>query len=68
MNPRDDFVVKRLLHDIPSYHRQPWGERVQAIPYESQKAPLPAYLMSGSGRLVRFTPEMMDDAQPSSVE
>jgi uncharacterized membrane protein YjjB (DUF3815 family) len=68
MNSRDNFVVRRFFLEIPTYHRQPWSDRIQGLPYTAAPAdPLPTHLMTGSGRLVRFAPET-DARRPSSPE
>ncbi len=47
---REDFILQRLLHEIPSYHRIPIASRVTVIPY-SRSDLMPDYLMSGNGHL-----------------
>jgi hypothetical protein len=48
---KDDFVLRRLLNDIPSYHRHAINDRVSVIVF-ADKTDRPDYLMSGNGHLV----------------
>ncbi len=52
MQSSDDFVVRRLLHAIPSYHRVPLAERVKVIQHDAKPQEPPTQLMKPSGRLI----------------
>ncbi|MGH8041407.1 MAG: hypothetical protein ACREPN_05110 [Rudaea sp.] len=47
---RDDFILHRLLHDIPSYRHMPIGNRVIVIAF-AQDLPKPDFVMAGDGHL-----------------
>jgi hypothetical protein len=49
---QEEFILLRVLHAIPSYHRIAFGDRVVALPYAGG-SDRPTYLMVGDGRLVR---------------
>lgn len=48
---QEDFVLRRLLNDIPSYRNVPIGARVVVIPF-SQSVSNPDFLMRGDGHLI----------------
>lgn len=48
---REDFILRRLLTDIPSYHRYPVSDRVSIIAF-ADKPDRPNYVMSGDGDLI----------------
>ncbi|HEY7872855.1 MAG TPA: hypothetical protein VIC31_09085 [Rudaea sp.] len=48
---KDDFILRRLLNDIPSYRRQAIGDHVSVIDF-SDKVDHPDYVMSGDGHLI----------------
>jgi hypothetical protein len=48
---KDDFVLRRLLNDIPSYHRLPVSDRVSVIDF-ADTADEPDYVMRGDGHLI----------------
>lgn len=48
---KDDFILRRLLNDIPSYHRHAINDRVSVIVF-ADKTDRPDYLMSGDGHLI----------------
>lgn len=48
---RDDFVVSRLLHDIPSYRRLPMEGRVIAVPFTLTNSQ-PTHIMLRNGEIV----------------
>lgn len=50
--PDDDFVVRRLLYAIPTYHRLPLADRVTVIHYDTKPTQPPTHLMRPSGRLM----------------
>jgi hypothetical protein len=52
----DDFILQRLLTDIPSYQRIPIGDRVRFVAHAAQDAP-PEYRMSRDGHLVHSEPD-----------
>lgn len=49
---QEEFILLRVLHAVPSYHRIPFGDRVIALPHAGG-SDRPTYLMAGDGRLVR---------------
>jgi hypothetical protein len=52
----DEFILQRLLTDIPSYHRMPVGDRVRFIAHAMQDVQ-PDYRMSRDGHLLRTEPD-----------
>ncbi|MGH8122439.1 MAG: hypothetical protein ACREPT_06665 [Rudaea sp.] len=52
---KEDFILHRVLHEIPSYKRIPFGDRVVVIPY-SDNSTIPTYIMAGNGRLKAASP------------
>ncbi|HEY8011765.1 MAG TPA: hypothetical protein VIE67_12305 [Rudaea sp.] len=52
---KEDFILRRVLHEIPSYKRIPFGDRVVVIPY-SDNSITPTYVMAGNGRLSAVSP------------
>jgi hypothetical protein len=52
----DDFILRRLLTDIPSYQRVPIGDRVRFVAHAVQDA-RPDYRMSRNGHLVHTGPD-----------
>ena len=52
----DDFILRRLLTEIPSYQRVPIGNRVRFISHAMQDTQ-PDYRMSGDGHLVHVGPD-----------
>lgn len=51
----DDFILQRLLTDIPSYQRTPIGDRVRFVVHAMQDKQ-PDYRMSHNGHLVHTGP------------
>ncbi|HSN40668.1 MAG TPA: hypothetical protein VLT92_10785 [Burkholderiales bacterium] len=48
---KDDFVLRRLLHDIPSFRRKPIMDRVSVISF-ADKTDKPDYRMRADGHLI----------------
>ena len=48
---QDDFILQRLLDDVPSYHRAPVAGRVSAVP-RSGSLVVPDYQMRSDGHLI----------------
>jgi hypothetical protein len=46
----EDFILQRVTHDVQSYHRIEFGDRVRAIPF-ADSATAPTHWMAGDGRL-----------------
>ena len=47
----DDFILQRLLTDVPSYHRAPVASRVAVVTWSDPRV-VPDYRMRGDGHLI----------------
>jgi hypothetical protein len=55
-NEKDNFIVDRLLHDIPEYLGRPWGNRVSAAPAGAKPHEI-THRMQRDGRLTKTANE-----------